>query len=75
MILTKQQAREVIRRIMPYRPIRGDEHKQLLTLLLLKEPTESFNNQHTWTDVYEHKSRTYHVTYGLGDIPEIDEKL
>jgi hypothetical protein len=46
----------------PSRTLEGEERASILLILNLKEPMSSSNNQHTWTDVYEHAGKEYHVT-------------
>jgi hypothetical protein len=56
------------------RKITGQEHDHMLTVFALVEPIESSNNQRSWTDVYEHAGKTYHVHY-FEDETEIEEIL
>lgn len=56
------------------REITGTEQDHLMTMFGLIEPIESTNNQHSFTDVYEHAGKTYHVHYFEGEI-ELEEIL
>jgi hypothetical protein len=56
------------------RKITGQEHDYMLTVFQLIEPIESSNNQRSWTDVYQHAGKTYHVHY-FEDETEIEEIL
>jgi hypothetical protein len=56
------------------RKITGQEHDHMLTVFQLIEPIESSNNQRSWTDVYQHAGKTYHVHY-FEDETEIEEIL
>ena len=60
--------KEFMRRIMGpnQRIIEGQEKEHLLTVFRLTEPTEESNNQRSWTSVYEHAGKTYHLTLGDG---------
>jgi len=60
------------------RIIEGQEREHLLTVFNLLAPTDESNNQRSWTTVYEHAGKTYHLTTGDGwdELVEIlpDEK-
>lgn len=56
------------------RVVTGAEQDHLMTVFGLIEPIESTNNQHSFTDVYEHACKTYHVHYLEGEI-ELEEIL
>lgn len=73
--MTPDEAQAFIRKIMgpPRRLIEGDEYKHTMLVLSLKEPVNSSNNQRTWTDEYEHNGRIYEVTYGVDDLPILEE--
>jgi hypothetical protein len=73
--MTPEEARAFIRHIMgpPRRLIEGDEYKNMMLILSLKEPVRSSNNQRFWTDEYEHNGRKYDITYGIEDEPIIEE--
>lgn len=45
------------------RTLEGSEREHMLTVFNLIEPIETSNNQRTWTDVYEHAGKIYHVHY------------
>ena len=57
------------------RELEGSEYEQIYLILLLREPYRSSNNQRTITHYYEHAGHDYIVTYGLCDIPLIEEIL
>jgi hypothetical protein len=69
--LTKEQALELVRKIMgpPKRELEGEEREQVLTMLALKDADQAFNNQRFWTDVYFVGNIKYHVTSGTGLEP------
>ena len=56
------------------RKIEGTEREHMLTVFRLLEPIESTNNQRSFTDVYEHAGKTYHVHYFEGET-ELEEIL
>lgn len=56
------------------RIIEGLEKEHLLTVFGLIEPTSESNNQRTWTDVYHHAGKEYHLTLGDG-FDELTEIL
>ena len=66
--MTHEQARIFLRKVMgpERRIIEGVEKEHLLTLFRLTDPTEETNNQRSWTTVYEHAGKTYHLTTGDG---------
>ena len=45
------------------RTLPEQERDHMLTIFRLIDPVESSNNQRTWTDVYEHAGKIYHVHY------------
>ena len=45
------------------RTLTGQEREHMITVFNLIEPIDSSNNQRSWTDVYEHAGKTYHVHY------------
>lgn len=57
----------------PRRALAGQEYDDIMLLLKLASPVSSSNNQHTQTDEYRLGGKLYHVTYGLGDDPELEE--
>lgn len=65
---TPEEARAWIRKVMgpERRKIEGTEREHMLTVFKLLEPIESTNNQRSWTTVYEHAGKTYHLTTGDG---------
>lgn len=53
------------------RTLEGEEREHMLTLLALLDPTESSNNQRTFTEVYHHAGKEYELTWGFDDgFPE-----
>jgi hypothetical protein len=66
--MTAKQARDFLRKVMgpEQRIIEGVEREHLLTVFRLLEPSEESNNQRSWTTVYEHAGKTYHLTTGDG---------
>lgn len=73
---TPEEARAWIRKVTgpDRRKIEGTERDHMLTVFKLLEPVESTNNQRSFTDVYEHAGKTYHVHYFDKDI-EVEEIL
>lgn len=58
------------------RVIEGSEREHMLTLFALIEPSETSNNQRTFTETYHHAGKEYEVTYGFSDVgptPYIEE--
>ena len=47
------------------RLIEGVEREHMLTLLTLIEPTDSSNNQRTFTETYHHAGKEYELTWGF----------
>jgi hypothetical protein len=68
--MTKEEARTFIRKVMgpERRNIEGVDKEHLLTVFELIEPVSSSNNQRSFTDVYEHADKEYHVHYFDDDI-------
>lgn len=56
------------------RTLTGQELEHMKTIFRLLEPIESSNNQRSWTDVYEHAGKIYHVHY-FEDETVIEEVL
>jgi len=54
-----------------HRKIEGQERENLVFLFQMMEPTETSNNQHSWTDTYHIGKRVYHAHY----FPGADEAL
>jgi hypothetical protein len=54
------------------RVIEGVEREHMLLIFALIGPTESSNNQRTFTNVYRHIGKEYEVTYGFSDLGEPD---
>ena len=75
--MTPDEARAFIRKVMgpSKRVLEGEEYKHVMLVLALKDPIEASNNQHSWTEVYEHNGHQYHVTYGFNDEPWLEEIL
>lgn len=73
--MTPEEARALIRKIMgpETRLIEGEEKEYMLTIFGLLEPIGSSDNQRTWTEVYEHAGKTYHVHYWDKDDIDIEE--
>lgn len=67
--MTKEEALEFLRSVgmKNHRLIEGTEREHLLTLFALIEPTESSNNQRTFTETYHHAGKEYDVTWGFSD--------
>jgi len=55
------------------RVISGPEAEHLLVIFKLIGHYASVSNQRTQTYVYIHADKEYHVTYGLGDDPLVEE--
>jgi hypothetical protein len=75
---TKEEALEFLKSIgmKKRRVIEGNEREHMLTLFALIEPTETSNNQRTFTETYHHAGKEYEVTYGFSDVgptPYIEE--
>jgi len=74
--------KEFMRKVMgpKQRIIEGQEREHLLMVFGLTDPTEESNNQRSWTSVYEHAGKTYHLTLGDGwdelaeILPENDDE-
>jgi hypothetical protein len=49
-----------------HRKIEGKEREQLVMLFKMMEPTESSNNQHSWTDTYHIGDKVYHCHFFPG---------
>jgi hypothetical protein len=77
--LTKEQAHNLLKSIGAldvHRKIEGKEREQLVMLFSMMEPTNSSNNQHSWTDTYHIAEREYHVHYFDGaEEAEIEEYI
>ncbi|HET8688406.1 MAG TPA: hypothetical protein VFM18_17485 [Methanosarcina sp.] len=75
--ITKEQALEFIKKISgrPRRTLSGQEHNDIWLLIQLLDATSISNNQRTITYEYEVAGKEYHVTYGFGDDPLIEEIL
>lgn len=73
--LSKEEAEKLLAQIMgpPRRELTFEEYKHTWLVLKFLDPVETSNNQHTMTDVYIHAGKTYHVTYGLRNLPVIEE--
>ena len=69
--------KKLMRAVMgpPTRKLEGDEKEHMLTVFRLIDPVESSNNQHSWTDVYEHAGKTYHVHSWSNADEEVEEIL
>ena len=51
--------------MMNRRVLTGREREHMLLIFALIEPTESSNNQRTFTETYHHIGKEYEVTYGF----------
>lgn len=73
--LTNDQRAKILKEVMgpPRRELVGDEYNHIWLLLKLKGPSSESNNQHTITEIYHLSDKTYHVTYGFGHNPIIEE--
>lgn len=73
--MTPEQARAWILEVIgpPKRQLEGEEYKNMMLILSLKEPIRSSNNQHCWTDEYEHNGRKYEITTGIEGEPILEE--
>ena len=71
---TKEEAIEFLKRIgmKNRRLLEGTEREHMLTLLALVEPTETSNNQRTFTETYYHAGKEYELTWGFGDDGQPD---
>lgn len=72
------EALEFLRRIgmKKRRVLEGAERDHMLTLFALVSPTETSNNQRTFTETYHHAGKEYEVTYGFSDVgptPYVEE--
>ena len=65
--MTKEEATEFLKRIgyKKRRVLTGTEREHMLLVFALIEPTESSNNQRTFTETYHHIGKEYEVTYGF----------
>lgn len=75
--LNEEEARAFLRKVIgpPRRVLVSNEHDQMMLLLSLAEPFNSFNNQNTWTDQYLIGDTQYEVIYGTYADPTIEEIL
>ena len=73
--MTLEEARVLIRKIMgpETRLLEGEEKEYMLTIFGLLEPIGTSDNQRTWTEVYKHAGKTYHVHYWNKDDIDIEE--
>ena len=67
--------KEFLRNVMgpSRRVLEGGEYAKIAMLIKLMDPYHSSNNQRTMTDRYRIGTKRYDVTYGIYDIPEIEE--
>jgi hypothetical protein len=78
--MTEQEARDFIRRVMgpPRRELEGAERDQVLLMLaMLGKPTSTSNNQHLYSEEYEHAGRHWCVTTwsnGYYTVEEIERE-
>lgn len=75
--MTPEEARDFLREIMgpDTRLLEGEEKEYMLTVLRLIEPIDASNNQRTWTEVYKHAGKTYHVHFWDKDDIDVEEIL
>lgn len=66
---SKEEAIEFLKSIgmKNRRTLLGEEREHMLTLLALIEPTNSNNNQRTFTETYYHAGKEYELTWGFSD--------
>ena len=66
---SKEEAIEFLKSIgmKQRRTLEGEEREHMLTLLALIEPTNTSNNQRTFTDTYHHAGKEYELTWGFSD--------
>lgn len=71
---TQQEALEFLKSIgMKHRrTLIGTERDHMLLVFALIEPSESSNNQRTFTETFHHAGKEYDVTYGFSDEGEPD---
>lgn len=71
---TKEEATEFLRSIgmKNRRTLLGTEREHMLTLLALIEPSDSSNNQRTFTETYHHAGKEYELTWGFNIEGEPD---
>ena len=64
-----------MRKVMgpPRRTLEGEERNNILLILSFKDAISESNNQHTWTTVYEHAGKEYHITSFPDSIDGIDD--
>ena len=67
--MTKEEATEFLKRIgyKKRRVLTGTEREHMLLVFALIEPTESSNNQRTFTETYHHAGKDYELTWGFSD--------
>jgi hypothetical protein len=65
--MSKEEALEFLKSIgmKNRRVLKGTEREHMLLIFALIEPTESSNNQRTFTETYHHIGKEYEVTYGF----------
>lgn len=76
----KKDALEFLKRIgmKNRRLLEGDEREHMLTLLALIGPTDTSNNQRTFTETYYHAGKEYELTWGFsieGDPEPLVEEI
>ena len=54
------------------RTLTGTEREHMLLIFALIDPSESSNNQRTFSETYHHVGKEYEVTYGFSDSGEPD---
>ena len=76
----KEDALEFLKRIgmKNRRLLEGAEREHMLTLLALIGPTDTSNNQRTFTETYYHAGKEYELTWGFsieGDPEPLVEEI
>lgn len=75
--MTPEQARAWLQSVIgpPRRTLEGKERSNILLILSFKDPVSESNNQHSWTTVYEHDGKEYHITSFSDSDVVVDEIL
>ena len=70
----KEEALAFLRRIgmKQRRTLTGTEREHMLLIFALIKPTDSNNNQRTFSEIYHHAGKEYEVTYGFSNSGEPD---
>lgn len=72
--MTKKEALKFLKSIgMKHRrTLTGTEREHMLIILALIGPTETSNNQRTFTETYFHAGKEYELTWGFDEHGESD---